>query len=116
MNAPATQPVDYQAAVDRLRSLLTPRTLDEVGAVYAFHFSDGGDATLDGSSATGLGYVDQEPAAHGLTPDFEVTLSRDDFAGLVFGRLHPMAGMATGRMKLKGSIKRAIKLDRLLKA
>jgi len=26
-----------------------------------------------------------------------------------------MAGMATGRMRLKGSIKQAIKLDRLLK-
>ncbi|GAA4744010.1 hypothetical protein GCM10023328_27150 [Modestobacter marinus] len=115
MNAPAAQPVTYPAAVDRLRSILTSSTLGEVGAVYAFHFTDGGEATLDGSSAAGLGYVDDDPAAHGLTPDFEVRLSREDFAKLVFGELHPMAGMATGRMKLTGSFKQAIKLDRLLK-
>jgi len=116
MSAPETQPTSYPAAVDRLRSVLTPSTLGEVGAVYAFHFTDGTSATLDGSGPNGLGYIDGSPAEHLLDPDFEVTLSRDDFAKLVFGELHPMAGMATGRMKLKGSIKQAIKLDRLLKA
>jgi putative sterol carrier protein len=62
-----------------------------------------------------VGYVEEAPETRGLTPDFEVTLTREDFARLVFGELHPMAGMATGRMRLKGSIKQAIKLDRLLK-
>ena len=114
MNTSAT-PVTYAGAVNKLRSMLTPNTLAEVGAVYAFHFADGTSATLDGSSASGLGYVDHAPATHHLNPDFEVSLSRDDFAKLVFGELHPMAGMATGRMKLKGSMKQAIKLDRLLK-
>ena len=59
----------------------------------------------------------KHPSRHSVwQPDFEVTLSRHDFAELVFGRLHPMAGMATGRMRIKGAIKQAIKLDRLLKA
>ena len=107
---------DYRAAVDKLNATLTPEVLAQVGAVYAFHFTDGDAATLDGRGAESLGYVEADPATHGLSPDFEVTLSRDDFAKLVFGELHPMAGMATGRMKLKGSMKQAIKLDRLLKA
>lgn len=110
-----TTTASYPAAVDHLHAVLTPDTLDEVRAVYAFRFRDGTAATLDGSGRDGLGFVDGDPADHGLTPDFEVTLTREDFAKLVFGELHPMAGMATGRMKLKGNIKQAIKLDRLLK-
>jgi len=110
-----THPASYDQAVQRLRSRLDPNTLDQIGAVYAFRFTDGASATLDGRGAHGLGYLEQAPEDRGLTPDFEVTLTREDFAQLVFGELHPMAGMATGRMRLKGSIKQAIKLDRLLK-
>ncbi|MGF1662861.1 MAG: SCP2 sterol-binding domain-containing protein [Kineosporiaceae bacterium] len=110
-----TTTVTYDAAVERLRTVLTPTTLAEVRAVYGFRFRDGTAATLDGSGPDGLGFVEGEPSAHGLTPDFQVSLTREDFARLVFGELHPMAGMATGRMKLTGNIKQAIKLDRLLK-
>ena len=110
-----TDSTSYDAAVQRLRARLNPDTLDLIGAVYAFRFTDGTSATLDGRSAQGLGYLEEAPEDRGLTPDFEVTLTRDDFVKLVVGELHPMAGMATGRMRLKGSIKQAIKLDRLLK-
>ena len=110
-----TDSTSYDAAVQRLRSRLTADTLERIGAVYAFRFTDGTSATLDGRGTHGLGYLEQAPETRGLSPDFEVTLTRDDFAGLVFGELHPMAGMATGRMRLKGSIKQAITLDRLLK-
>jgi hypothetical protein len=107
---------DYSAAVTRIRSRLTPETVAQIAAVYAFHFEDGTSATLDARVAGGGAFLDGAPSAHGLTPDFEVTLTRADFAQLVFGTLHPMAGMATGRMRLQGSIKQAIRLDRLLKA
>ena len=110
-----TDSTSYDAAVERLRSRLTADTLERIGAVYAFHFEDGTSATLDGRDAHGLGYLEEAPETRALTPDFEVTLTRDDFARLVFGQLHPMAGMATGRMRLKGSIRQAIALDRLLK-
>ncbi|CAA9306013.1 MAG: hypothetical protein AVDCRST_MAG07-256 [uncultured Frankineae bacterium] len=109
-----TDSTSYDAAVQRLRSRLTADTLQRIGAVYAFHFEDGTSATLDGRGAHGSGYLEDAPDTLGLTPDFEVTLTREDFAQLVFGELHPMAGMATGRMRLKGSIRQAITLDRLL--
>ena len=113
MTTPTNAP-GYDAAVRRLRTRLDPDTLGEIGAVYAFRFEDGSSATLDGRGPESPGFVEQAPERHGLTPDFEVALTRDDFAKLVFGELHPMAGMATGRMRLKGSIKQALKLDRLL--
>ncbi len=107
--------IEYRSAVDHLRSRLTDRMRAEIGAVYAFRFEDGTGATLDGRP-DGAGFVESPVETLRLTADFEVTLSRHDFAELVFGRLHPMAGMATGRMRIKGPIKQAIKLDRVLKA
>ena len=105
---------DYRSAVEHLRARLTDRTLAEIAAVYAFRFDDGTSATLDGRPG-GAGFIDSPVETLDLSADFEVTLSRRDFTELVFGRLHPMAGMATGRMRIKGSMKQAIKLDRLLK-
>jgi len=85
--------------------------------VYAFHFTDLGEThTLDAHTRDGRGWVRSAPDANNLSPTFEVTISSADFAHLVAGTLHPMAGMATGRMQLKGNIKEALKLDRLLKS
>ncbi len=105
------------AALTSLRPRLTPEAMEQIGAVYAFHFRDLGEThTLDASGREGKGWLAGAPAASGLTPTFEVSISSEDFARLVAGSLHPMAGMATGRMRLKGNIKEALKLDRLLKA
>lgn len=105
------------AALAALRPRLTPDAMEQIGAVYAFHFKDLGEThTLDSRGRDGRGWLASPPAASGLVPTFEVTISSEDFAQLVAGSLHPMAGMATGRMKLKGNIKEALKLDRLLKA
>lgn len=105
----------YEAAVAHLHNLLTPEKVADIGALYTFEFTDGGRAVLDGRSRSG-GFRELDA---GETPDdanFAVTISRDDFAKLVFGELHPMAGMATGRMKLSGDFRQAIRLDRLLKS
>ncbi|MHC3000013.1 SCP2 sterol-binding domain-containing protein [Microbacterium sp. HJ5] len=115
MNTSTDTPASYDAAVERLTDILTPARLAEVGALYAFHFTDGGHAVLDGRNSPG-GYREGDPSSEQPVPDFEVTISRADFARLVFGDLHPMAGMATGRMKLRGDFRQAIRLDRLLKS
>ncbi len=106
-----------ETALAQIQPKLTPEALEQISGVYAFHFKDLGEThTLDAHSRDGRGWVRSEPAANQLSPNYEVTISSADFAHLVAGTLHPMAGMATGRMKLKGSIKEALKLDRLLKA
>jgi len=106
----------FEEAVDELRDRLTPAALASIDAVYAFRFTDTGDSgALHARGADAPGWIADADLA-GLAPDFEVAITRTDFTKLVFGELHPMAGMATGRMKLKGSMKQALKLDRLLKA
>jgi putative sterol carrier protein len=102
-------------AVTRIQSRLNPSVLETINGVFAFHFKDTREKfTLDVRSPDGQGWLAGEASAHGLQPNFEVTLSSSDFAKLVFGELNPMAGMATGRMKMKGNIREALKLDRLL--
>ncbi|MFC5379413.1 antibiotic biosynthesis monooxygenase [Aquipuribacter nitratireducens] len=111
----------YAAAVRRVKDRLTPEARRRIDAVYRFAFTDGGAALLD-ARAGGRGWVEGDPAddaaddAARTVADFTVDLSRDDFAALVHGQLHPMAGMATGRMRLHGSMRRAMLLDRLLKS
>lgn len=103
-------------AVARLRGKITSDVMAQIGSVYAFHFKDtGASYTLDLRREVGQGWLEGSPEENRLTPDFEVSLSGEDFARLVFGTLHPMAGMATGRIRLKGNIKEALKLDRLMK-
>lgn len=104
-------------AITSIQSKLNPDVLESINGVFGFHFKDTKENfTLDVRSPDGKGWLAGEAATHGLKPNFEVSISSTDFAKLVFGQLNPMAGMATGRMKMKGNIKEALKLDRLLKA
>lgn len=108
---------EVQGAVVRLESKINPDVQKTVNGVFSFHFKDTNEVfTLDLRDPDGQGWLGGSAASHGLTPNFEVTISSGDFAKLVFGQLKPMAGMATGRMKMKGNIKEALKLDRLLNA
>ena len=112
-----TDLTQFNVTLETLRAKLTPEALAQIGGVYAFHFKDlGTTQTLDAHSRDGRGWLTSSPATNNLIAQFEVTITSADFVELVAGRLHPMAGMATGRMQLRGSMKEAIKLDRLLKA
>ncbi len=109
--------VNFVNAVEHLKSKLTPDALEQINNVFVFYFKNTNETfTLDGRNRQGKGWIAGSPENAGLTSDFQVTISTDDFAKLVFGQLNPMAGMVSGRMKLKGSIKEALKLDRLLKS
>lgn len=104
-------------AVELLRSKLNAQTMAQIQTVFGFHFKDTNeDYTLDAHDDSGQGWLTGAPETHQLEATIRVTLTGEDFARLVFGELNPMAGMATGRMGLKGDFKQAIKLDRLLKA
>ena len=104
-------------AIDQLQRKLNPQTMGQIQAIFAFHFKDTHeDYTLDAQDGNGKGWLSGTPENHQLTAAIRVTLTSTDFAKLVFGELNPMAGMATGRMWLKGDFKQALKLDRLLKA
>ncbi len=108
--------INFNNAVEHLTSKLTPSALGKISNVFTFFFKDNSETyILDGTDENGKGWLKGSPVDFNLTSNFQVTITTEDFAKLVFGKLNPMAGMVTGRMKLKGSIKEALKLDRLLK-
>lgn len=104
-------------AVKLLESKLNAQTMAQIQTIFGFHFKDTNEYyTLDAQDENGQGWLIGTPETHQLNPAIRITLNSQDFAKLVFGELNPMAGMATGRMWLKGDFKQAIKLDRLLKS
>jgi hypothetical protein len=108
--------INFPNAIEHLKNKLTPSALAQINNVFTFEFKDIKEFyTLDGSQTSAKGWLPGKPEVYGLASDFQVTITTDDFAQLVFGQLNPMAGMVSGRMKLKGNIKEALKLDRLLK-
>jgi len=108
--------ITFDQAVDHLQSKLTPTTKTKLSSVIGFTMKDTGQRyTLDASGPDSGGWLPGAPENHGLTAPFEVTLTSTDFAKLVAGELNPMRGMVTGRMRLKGDMKGALRLDALLK-
>jgi putative sterol carrier protein len=106
----------FEDAVERVKAKLTPETKARLHSVIGFTLKDSGEHyTLDAQDADGKGWLEGSPQEHGLDAPFAVTLTRDDFAKLIAGELNPMKGMVTGRMRLKGDIKGALRLDALLK-
>jgi putative sterol carrier protein len=110
------QQINFQNAIEHLTSKLTPNALGQIKNVFTFNFKDTNETyIIDGTDENGKGWQKGTPDEHSLTSEFQITISTEDFAKLVFGKLNPMMGMVTGRMKLKGSIGEALKLDKLLK-
>jgi putative sterol carrier protein len=108
--------ITFDNAIGHLKSKLTPEAKGQIANVFTFNFKDINETfILDAADENGKGWLKGTAETHGLTSEFQVTITTEDFAKLVFGKLNPMAGMVSGRMKLKGSIKEAMKLDRLLK-
>ncbi len=106
-----------QTALEQLKAKLTPTTLAQLNTIIAFYFTDTTqDFTLAAQAGLIQGWLTGNPSQHGLEAKFKVSLTSADFAALVLGKLHPMAGMVTGRMKLEGNMREALALDRLLKS
>ena len=55
-------------------------------------------------------------AAADTPADVTMTLSRDDFIMMFAGQMNPTSAFMTGRLKVKGDLSLAMKLDKVLKS
>ncbi|KAA0190761.1 hypothetical protein HAZT_HAZT005092 [Hyalella azteca] len=101
-------------AFDGLASIITSEVVEKTKAIYAFHVSvPGGDAThwwinlKEGSGGVGEGSP-PSPA------DVTFSLNADIFGKLFSGSMKPTAAVMSGKMKLKGDIGKAMKLEGLM--
>lgn len=98
-----------------LKPRLTEALVSRIGACFQFNISskDGQPRScyLDlsqGSGAVGLGSMCREP-------DVTLSMSDSDLLAMFQGELQPLAAYTSGRLKIQGDIKTAMKLDEIRK-
>ncbi|RME02887.1 MAG: sterol-binding protein [Deltaproteobacteria bacterium] len=95
----------------RERITTNPENAKKINAIYKFDLSgdNGGTWTVDLKS--------DPPAVYAEDRDAECTISMksDDFINLVNGKLNPQMAFMMGKLKIKGDMSLAMKLQNLLK-
>lgn len=96
-------------AIDDLEAALREKAQASTGlnAKIAFDLGEAGALHLDATRTPPA--VSQE----GGSPDTTITISADDLAELLAGRLNPMAAFGAGRLKVSGDMGPAMKLGAL---
>ncbi|XP_034541513.1 stomatin-like protein 1 [Notolabrus celidotus] len=98
-----------------VRLLLSEALVQQVGACFQFDISseDGQHRSYyvdlsQGSGAAGAGSMCREP-------DVTLSMSDSDLLAMFQGELRPFAAYTSGRLKIQGDIKTAMKLEELIK-
>jgi len=98
---------------DEVNSRLTdPAKVGSTNGAYQFDLSgdDGGPYHIvlkDGKGEAGAGTVDN--------PNTTISMSAGDFVGLATGKLDPTMAFMTGKLKVRGDMALAMKLQNLLR-
>lgn len=74
-------------------------------------FSDGGQWYLDLKHGKGEAGKGSAP----VTANCTMTLSSDDFVKMFAGKLNPTSAFMSGKLKIKGELPLAMKLEKLMK-
>jgi len=96
-----------------VQSLINADLVKGVNAVYVFDLKDAGSFHLDlknGAGSTGAGVPDAA-----VKVDVTMTLNKADFVKMFAGQMNPTSAFMTGRLKIKGDLGLAMKLEKLLK-
>ncbi|XP_023278191.1 stomatin-like protein 1 isoform X1 [Seriola lalandi dorsalis] len=108
-------PGSVEELLDRVKLLLSETLVCQVGACFQFDISSGDGQHhsyyLDlsqGSGAVGAGCLCREP-------DVTLSMSDIDLLAMFQDRLQPFAAYTSGRLKIQGDIKTAMKLEELIK-
>ena len=92
---------------DTLEARIEPSKAQGVNASYLFDVTGAGAWKVDVQDS---GVTVSEGAADAGTT---ITISEDDFDRLVSGELNPMTAFMTGKLKVKGDMGAAMKLQKL---
>ncbi|KAL7402732.1 hypothetical protein ABVT39_019131 [Epinephelus coioides] len=98
-----------------VKLLLSETLVQQVGACFQFDISSGDGQhhsyyvdLSQGSGAAGAGSLCREP-------DVTLSMSDSDLLAMFQGKLRPFAAYTSGRLKIQGDIKTAMKLEELIK-
>lgn len=109
------RPSSVEELLGVVKLLLSESLVSQVGACFQFHISssDGQNSLYyvdlsQASGAVGRGSPDKEP-------DVTLSMSDGDLLAMFEGSLRPYAAYTSGRLKVQGNLKTAMKLEELIK-
>lgn len=115
---PAAQPAaapaakDVTSSMNNLKKIITPEMIKSTNAVYGFSITDASPSewyidlkTEGGSLGSG---------AYSGKVDCTLTMNTDVFNQVVSGALKPSAAFMSGKLKIKGNMGMAMKLEKLM--
>lgn len=113
--AVVTKPGSVEELLSGVKLLLSESLVQQVGACFQFDISSGDGQQhsyyvdlSQGSGAAGAGSLSREP-------DVTLSMSDCDLLALFQGELRPFSAYTSGRLKVQGDIKTAMKLEELIK-
>ncbi|XP_049429579.1 stomatin-like protein 1 [Epinephelus fuscoguttatus] len=108
-------PGSVEGLLGGVKLLLSETLVQQVGACFQFDISSGDGQRhsyyvdlSQGSGAAGAGSLCREP-------DVTLSMSDSDLLAMFQGELRPFAAYTSGRLKIQGDIKTAMKLEELIK-
>jgi NAD(P)-dependent dehydrogenase (short-subunit alcohol dehydrogenase family) len=105
--------VDLTKTLTAIRGLINDDLVKTINAVYVFELKDYGPMFVDLRNLPGSAGFGSLDAA--VKPDVTMTLNRADFIKMFAGQINPTSAFMTGRLKIKGDLALAMKLEKLLK-
>lgn len=88
-----------------------PAKVANLTASYQFDLSGEGGGTYHATFSGGSYDIGEGPAAN---PGCTITMSAGDFVSMAGGKLNPTAAFMSGKLKLKGDMGMAMKLQSLI--
>lgn len=98
----------------KIQNHLTPEIIEKTGAVYQFEVLGDEEGTwhLDLKNSPGSA----GKGAPSQTPDATLTMNSKDFFNMLSGQLKPANAFLSGKLKINGDMRKAMKMEKLMSA
>ncbi|XP_003742554.1 hydroxysteroid dehydrogenase-like protein 2 [Galendromus occidentalis] len=106
----ATGAPSLERLFDKIKGLLNEELVSKTKGVFVFQIKEGGEFFIDmknGAGATGKG-------APAEKADVTFVANEDAMLSMFTGKLKPTAAFMTGKLKIKGDMGKAMKLEKLM--
>lgn len=103
---------DVSGSMNSLKNLLSAEMVKKVNGVYAFKITDANPSEWYLDLKNGNGQIDS--GAFNGQANCTMTMSSDVFNNMVSGSLKPTMAFMSGKLKIKGDMGLAMKLEKLM--